>query len=149
MARPKPTPVGTEIVLAGLGMEPSDVVKSSVDQAEAAFERAGDLAHSSVQTFDAAASALKANATEMQLKAIEIAQTSTVALFTLARELLAARDPGDILALQQRFWAGQMRATIQRTAELNALALKLAGDAAKPAHDAILKSFDELERPVA
>lgn len=119
----------------GGALETADMVRRSVDEAEAAFERASEVAHSSVQVFDAAASALKANATEVQLKAIEMAQANTNALFALARRFLAVRDPADIVHIQQRFVAEQMEDFVRQAGDIQALAVKLVSGAAKPPHD--------------
>jgi hypothetical protein len=121
--------------LTGVPLETADIVRRSVDHAEAAFERASEVAHSSVQVFDAAASALKANATEVQLKAIEMAQANTNALFALARRFLAVRDPTDVVRIQQRFVAEQMQNFARQTGEVQALAVKLVSGAAKPRPD--------------
>ena len=44
------------------------MAEKSVDQAQAAFEKAGEVAHKNVQVLDASASAFKTNAADLQLK---------------------------------------------------------------------------------
>lgn len=122
---------------------------ATVDQAQAAFDKASDLAHDNIQVFDAAASALKTNATELQLKAMEIAQANTEAWFDLARRLLAAGQPAEVVRINQSFVSERAYAFLRQAGELNAMTLKLASEAAKPVHEGVLKSFDELKKAIA
>lgn len=122
---------------------------ATVDQAQAAFDKASDLAHTNIQVFDAAASALKSNATELQLKAMEIAQANTEAWFDLARRLLAASQPAEIVHINQSFVSDRVHAFLRQAEELNAMMLKLASEAARPVQEGVLKSFDELKKAIA
>lgn len=120
----------------------AEIARQSVDQAQAAFEKASDMAHDGVQMFDAAAGALKTNAAEFQLKAMEIAQANTNAMFQHVRNLLSLGGPAEIVPLTQTFLSDQMQAFVRQTAEINDLAAKLAAETAKPVHEGLVRSFD-------
>ena len=64
------------------------MAEKSVDQAQAAFEKAGEVAHKNVQVLDASASAFKTNAADLQLKIMEIAQNNVNQAFTFARKFI-------------------------------------------------------------
>jgi hypothetical protein len=115
--------------------------KHSVDQAQAAFDKASDIAHDNVQIFDAAAGAIKANAAELQLKAMEIAQANTNALFAHLRRLLGASEPNEVVTLSQSYLADQMQAYLKQTAEINDLAVKFAAESTKPVHEGFMRSL--------
>ena len=75
--------------------------QKSVDQAQAAFEKANDLAHSNVQVFDAAFGAYKARFADLQLKAMELTQTNMNAAFAFARMALSGKEPTGACATRQ------------------------------------------------
>jgi len=119
----------------------ADIARQSVDQAQAAFDKASDMAHDGVQMFDAAAGVLKSNAAEFQLKAMEIAQANTNAMFQHVRNLLSVSEPGEVMPLTQTFLSDQLQAFMRQTAEINDLAVKLASETAKPMHEGLMRSF--------
>src|SRR5258708_7395906 len=81
--------------------------QKSVDQAQAAFEKANEIAHSNVQVLDAAASAYKNRFADLQLRAMEIVQINVNSGFGYARKLFGATDMGEVLSLQQDFFREQ------------------------------------------
>jgi len=131
---------------------PADVAafaQKSVDQAQAAFEKATDLAHSNVQVFDAAASAYKTRFADIQMKAMEITQINVNAGFAFARKLFAVKEPTEFFALQQDF-AREQAQTLQRQAtEFNELAVTLAKETVKPVQDGLTKSFGDFSKAFA
>jgi hypothetical protein len=129
--------------------EVTDFAQKSVDQAQAAFERASDFAHSNMQHFDAAASAFKARAADIQLKAMEIAQINMNSAFTFVRKAFAVKDPTELASLHQEFARGQFAAFSRQASELNELTVLLAQETVKPVQDGVLKSFGNLSKAVA
>lgn len=129
--------------------EVSDFAQKSVDQAQAAFDKASDFAHSHMQHFDAAASAFKARAADIQLKAMEITQINMNSAFTFVRKAFAAKDPSEFAALHQDFARDQFAAYSRQASELNELAVLLAQETVKPMQDGVFKSFGDLSRTVA
>ena len=132
-----------------LPQQAAKMATKSVDQAQAAFDKANDLAHSNVQIFDAAAGAFKSNATELQLKAMEIAQANSNAVFSFLRGLLAASQVSDLFEVQRSFASEQFVTFVRQMNELNAISLKLASDTAKPLQQGVLRSFEELKKAAA
>lgn len=122
------------------------IARQSVDQAQAAFEKARDMAHDQVQIFDATAGALKASCAELQLKAIEIAQANTNAAFAHLRKLLSVTQPTEILPLTQSYMGEQTQALVRHAAEFNDMAVKLAAETVKPLQEGFLKSFDGVKK---
>ena len=92
--------------------------QKSVDQAQAAFEKATEVAHDNVQMFDAAANAYKNRVTDIQLKAMEFVQLNMNSGFTFARKFFAVRDPSEAFNLQQSFLKDQSETLQRQAAEL-------------------------------
>lgn len=145
MAATRKAPKAAQMA-AEIPQDAADIARQSVDQAQAAFEKVSDFAHGGVQFFDATAGALKANVAELQLKAMEIAQSNTNAAFDHLRRLLAVREAGEILPLSQTFAAEQAKAFLHQVAEVNELALKFAAETAKPVQDGVVKSFEGMRK---
>jgi hypothetical protein len=122
--------------------------QQSVDRAQAAFEQVSDAVHSNVQVFDAATSAFKACATELQMKAIEIAQANVNAAFAFARKAFAATDVGELVSLNQDFVRDQAQTLTRQAGEINALSLQLAKDTVKPWQDSMTKSFGDYAKMI-
>jgi phasin len=129
--------------------EVTDFAQKSVDQAQAAFDKASDLAHSNMQYFDAAAGAFKARTADIHLKAMEIAQINMNSAFTFVRKAFAAKDPTEFATLQQDFVRDQFAAFSRQASELNELGVLLAHETVKPVQDGVLKSFGNLSKAVA
>ena len=129
--------------------EVTDFAQKSVDQAQAAFEKASDFAHSNMQHFDAAASAFKARAADIQLKAMEIAQINMNSAFTFVRKAFAVRDPAEFASLHQEFARDQFAAFSRQASELSELSVLLAQETVKPVQDGVLKSFGNFSKTVA
>ena len=129
--------------------EMANIAQKSVDQAQAAFEKVSEVAHSNVQMFDAAANAYKNRFTDIQLKAMEFAQTNVNAGFTFARKLFAAKEPTEAFTLQQSFMKEQTEVLQRQAAELNELSASLAKEAFKPMQDTMSKSFADITKTMA
>ena len=129
--------------------EVAQFAQKSVDQAQAAFDKASDLAHSNMQYFDAAAGAFKARAADIQLKAMEIAQINMNSAFTFVRKAFAVKDPTEFASLHQEFARDQFTAFSRQASELNELTVLLAQETVKPVQDGVLKSFGNLSKAVA
>jgi phasin family protein len=120
--------------------------QNSVDQAQAAAERVGELAHDNLQVFDAATSALKARTADFQLKVMEMAQGNLDASFDFARRALAVSDPSEFFALQQKFMTRRIEQLSRQSKELSELSMLFAKETAKPFQDGWMKSFVEFGR---
>jgi phasin len=123
--------------------------QNTVDQAQAAFEKVSEVAHSNVQLFDEAANAYKNRVTDIQLKTMEFAQLNLNAGFAFARKFVAVRDPSEAVSLQQSFFKDQAEALQRQAAELSELSVALAKESMKPVQDSVTKSFAGFSRAVA
>ena len=131
---------------------PADVThfaQKSVDQAQAAFEKVNEIAHSNVEMFDAAANAYKNRFTDIQLKSMEFAQLNVNAGFAFARKLFSMKEPTEALGLQQSFFKEQAETFQRQATELNELSVALAKESLKPVQDSMTKTFSGLTRSVA
>ena len=80
----------------------ANYAQKSVDQAQAAFEKASDVAHSNMQAFDAAAGAFKSRAVDLQMKAMEIAQININSGFAFVRKAWSVKDPSEFVIASTR-----------------------------------------------
>ncbi len=134
------------------GELPSEVAalaQKTVDQAQAAFDKASELAHSNVQVFDAAASAYKNRFADLQLKAMEIVQANVVAGFGFARKLFAVKEPAEFFSLQQDFAREQAQVLQRQVSELNEISVALAKETVKPVQDGLSKTFADFTKNLA
>jgi hypothetical protein len=127
----------------------ADIATKSFDQAEAVFNKAGEVAHENVQAFDAAASAFKSRAADLQLKAMEIAQSNVNAAFSFARKAVAVKAPADLLALNQEFVKNQMESFSHQVGEMNELFLALAKETSKPVQDGMSRAWANFGKNIA
>ena len=112
----------------------------SVDQAQAAVEKASEQAHKNMQVLDASASALKSNAADFQLKVLEIAQSNLNQAFGYARKFLETSEPKQLFDLQQTFVRDQFETASRQLGELNDIAVKMARETTKPVQDSFVQS---------
>jgi phasin len=129
--------------------EVTEFAQKSVDQAQAAFDKASDLAHSNMQYFDAVAGAFKARTADIQLKTMEIAQINMNSAFTFVRKAFAVKDPLELASLQQEFARDQFAAFSRQASEINELAVRLAQDTVKPVQEGVIKALGDLSKTVA
>jgi phasin len=129
--------------------EVTEFAQKSVDQAQAAFDKASDLAHSNMQYFDAVAGAYKARTADIQLKAMEIAQINMNSAFTFVRKAFAVKDPTELVQLQQEFARDQFAAFSRQASEINELSVLLAQETVKPVQEGVLKSFGDLRKTLS
>ena len=123
--------------------------QKTVDQAQAAFERVSEVAHSNVQLFDEAANAYKNRVTDIQLKTMEFTQLNLNAGFAFARKIFAVRDPAEAMTLQQSFFKEQAETLQRQAAELSELSVALAKESMKPVQETMTKSFAGFSKAVA
>ena len=129
--------------------EVSDFAQKSVDQAQAAFEKVSEVAHGNVQTLDAAAIAFRSRTADIQMKAMEIAQSNFNAAFAFARKAFSVRDPSELMALNQDFAREQFQQFTRQVSELNELSVLLSKETVKPMQDSMLKSFSDFSKAFA
>jgi hypothetical protein len=129
--------------------EVADFARKSVDQAQAAFDTASDIAHSNLQNFDAIAGAFKACSTDIHLKAMEIAQINMNSAFTFVRKACAVKEPSELFSLSQGYFTDQFAVFTRQTKEMSELSMVLATETAKPVQEGLMKSFTNLTKSAA
>jgi hypothetical protein len=144
-----PEAVSEMMEAAEMPKSANEFAQKSVANVEAVIENAAGVAHETVQIADAAASAFKSRAADLQLKAIENFQANMSAAFAHTRKVFETRDPAEFIKLQQNFAKERMEAFASQTAELNALAVAMARETLKPAQDTVLRGFSSFTKPFA
>lgn len=127
----------------------ANFAQKTVDQAQAAFEKVSEVAHSNVQLFDEAANAYKNRVTDIQLKTMEFAQLNLNAGFAFARKFVAVRDPSEAMTLHQSFLKEQAETMQRQASELSELSVALAKESLKPMQETVTKTFAGFTKAVA
>ncbi len=120
-----------------------------LEKAQAAADDTAKLASKSTKVFEDTATILQTGAADWQLKVFEMTKANLDANFAFAQELLGANTPVEAFAMQKRFAEDRVAALQAQTAQLGALASKVAEDVVKPAQDGFIKSFDEAKKAFA
>lgn len=132
-----------------LSAETTEFAQKSVDQAEAAFEKAADAVQDNVHVFEAVASAYKTGIVDFQKKAMEFTQKNMEQAFAFSRKLISAKEFGAAVSLQQNFVKDQAEAFKTQAGELNEIAVRLSSEASKPLQTSFAKSFKDFSKPFA
>jgi hypothetical protein len=115
------------------------LARASVDQAEAALDRVEDQTMEAMRFFDEASSAFKRAATELQLRAFQMAEENAGAALAYWRQLIGFTDVANLADLHRDFAHRQMTAALRQTLELSNLGMKVM--TSLPRHPADLKSL--------
>jgi phasin len=107
-------------------------VEQSVAQARVAFDGIANAANQAVAQWQGQAQAARAGASEIAHKSMAYAEQNMAATFDFAQKLMHAKDPGEVMRLQQEYIARQMQTISSQTQELGQSAAKIVMDAAKP-----------------
>ncbi len=89
-------------------------------------------ANQAVAQWQGQAQAARAGASEIAHKSMAYAEQNMAATFDFAQKLMHAKDPGEVMRLQQEYIARQMQTISSQTQELGQSAAKIVMDAAKP-----------------
>jgi phasin len=107
-------------------------VEQSVSQARAAFDGIANAATQAVSQWQGQAKAARAGASEIAHKSMAYAEQNMAATFDFAQKLMHAKDPTDVVRLQQEYVTRQMQTLSTQAQELGQSAAKIVMDAAKP-----------------
>ncbi|CTQ61918.1 MAG: phasin [Roseibium album] len=110
-----------------------DFAEKSVDQARKAFDDFMGATHKAVSNVEDSASAVQANAADVNKKALTYAEEHVNAAFKFAQELVKADNVEDMMKLQQSYLRGQMESLGEQSREFSNAATKAVQDAAKAA----------------
>ncbi|CAN5225245.1 hypothetical protein BH10PSE7_BH10PSE7_05240 [soil metagenome] len=139
----------TKLEAVELPKDVSNYAQQSVDTAQAAFEKAGEVAHSQMQAFDASAGAFKSRALDLQMKAMEIAQINLNSGFAFLRKAWSIQDPTEFVSLNQNFVRDQFSVMSKQVSELNELSLQFVKETTKPVQEGVMKSFGDFSKSFA
>lgn len=116
---------------------------------QAAADDTAKFASQSTKVFEDTGEILKAGAADWQTKVFEMTKANLDANFAFAQKLFNAASPMEAFEMQKGFAEDRASALQKQTAELGALATKVAEDAVKPTHEGLIKSFDEAKKAFA
>ena len=140
-ARISPAAVAAPVAIPA-GEPPRDLralARASVDRAEAALDRVEDQTMEAMRFVDEASSAFKRAATELQLRAFQMAEENAGAALAYWRQLIGLTDVANFADLHRDFAHRQMTAALRQTLELSNLGMKVM--TSLPRHPADLKSL--------
>jgi phasin len=100
--------------------EVRDFAEKSVEQARKAFEGYTGAAQKAISSFETSTSTFQTGAKDVSAKALGYAEANVNAAFELARKLLHAKDPQEMLTLQAEFVKSQVESIQTQAKELGA-----------------------------
>jgi phasin len=100
--------------------------EQSVAQAQKAFDGFMTAAQSAVSTLEGQAASAQAGAKDVQRKAVSFAERNVDASFDFARQLLTAKDTGEMVKLHADYVKKQIEMLTQQARELGQTAAKTA-----------------------
>jgi len=106
-------------------------VEQSVAQARAAFDGIATAATQAVAQWQGQAQAARAGASEIAHKSMAYAEKNMASTFEFAQKLMHAKDPTEVVRLQQEYVARQMQTLSSQAQELGQSAAKIVMDASK------------------
>jgi phasin len=106
-------------------------VEQSVAQARAAFDGIATAATQAVAQWQGQAQAARAGASEIAHKSMAYAEKNMASTFEFAQQLMHAKDPTEVVRLQQEYIARQMQTLSSQAQELGQSAAKIVMDASK------------------
>ena len=125
------------------------ITDTGMAKVQAAADDTAKLASKSTKVFEDTSSIMQAGATNWQVKLFEMTKANLDANFSFAQKLFGASTPMEAFEMQKSFAEDRMSTIQTQTAELGALASKVAEDAAKPVHEGMVQSFGEAKKAFA
>jgi phasin len=101
--------------------------EQSVTQAQKAFDGLMTAAQSAVSTLEGQAATAQAGAKDVQRKAVAFAEHNVDTSFDFARQLLTAKDTGEMVKLYAEYVGKQIQALTEQARELGHIAAKSTG----------------------
>lgn len=100
--------------------EVRDFAEKSMEQARKAFEGYAGAAQKAISSFESTTNPFQAGATDVGAKALGYAEANVNAAFELARKLLHAKDPQEVLTLQTEYVKTQVESIQSQAKDLGA-----------------------------
>lgn len=126
-----------------------DVADRTVSQAKDVYSRTRAAAEEATDMIENAYESTRQSVRSMSLKALEAAQVHADASFALFKDLFGAKTFADAMEVQTAFARRQMDTAVAQMKDFQEVAQKAFMDAAKPAQDAMTKTFASATRAAA
>lgn len=123
-----------------------DFAEKSVEQAKKAFDGFLGAAHKAVDTFHGQANTGQASAADFTRKAIAQAESNVNAAFEHASKLVRAKDPQEVMQLQQEFLKAQFTQMQAQMKDLSVVMQANMKDFAAAAQDSVQKAMDAAKK---
>jgi len=122
------------------------LAEKAVTQAKANFEKMKVVAEEATDAIEDSYETARAGVIQYGNKTIDAAKANSDATLGHAKDLLGVKTFAEAIELQTSFVRQQYETLSAQAKELQEMATKLAGEAAKPVKDAIGKSIDALKK---
>jgi phasin len=126
-----------------------DIADRTMDQAKDVYARTTAAAAEATDFIDGAYETARQNVRSLSAKAIEAAKTNADAGFALFRDLLGARTFADAIEVQTAFTRKQFEVATAQLREFQEASQKAFFEAAKPAREAVEKTFASAAKAAA
>ncbi len=123
-----------------------EFAEKAVAQAKTNYEKLKVVAEETTDAMEDAYETTRAGAIEFSSKSIDAAKANSDATLGHAKDLLGVKTFAEAIELQSTFLRQQYEALSAQAKELQEMATKLAGDAAKPAKDVLGKTLEVLKK---
>ncbi len=120
--------------------------EKALEQAKANFDKFKSASEEAADALEDTYEATRAGVVEYSNKSIDAVKTNSNAALGHAKDMLGVKTFAEAIELQSSFVRQQYEAMSAQAKELQDLATKLAGEAAKPAKDALGKAVDLLKK---
>ncbi len=105
------------------------------------LEKGKAAAEQTARSVEQSYTATVENMRDYSLKMIDMAQANADAVFELARQLAAVKQPSDMVELWTAHAKKQFETLSEQTKELSALGQKIAGESAEPITRGVSRAF--------
>lgn len=123
-----------------------DFAEKAVAQAKAGYDKIREATEEATDALEDTYEAARAGLVEYSGKSIEAVKTNSNAALGHAKDLLGVKTFAEAIELQSTFVRQQYEAISAQAKELQELATKVAGEASKPAKDALGKAVEIMKK---
>ena len=108
------------------------MAEASFEQARKAFEHFLASAQQTASTLEGKGATVRTGAKDISARAITFAEKNVAASLDYAKQLLHAKDLGDVMRLHSEYVQSQMKALAEQASEMGQIMTQTAMEAAKP-----------------
>lgn len=122
-----------------------DFAEKGVEQFRDAYERVRSVAQESSDMLEDSYETTRQGLVEMNLKAIEAAQSNTDAAYDFIRAMTGVKSVSQAIELQTSYARQQFDSLTSQSKEMQEMASKMATEAGAPVKDAVEKIFKDVK----